>query len=97
MWLWKNTILEIQQILENLGAFRNIRTWSLFADNEIDIVIKPGISSISQKQDDRSPKELLNPDSRGLVLVLSDCISPFWRNGLAQGLQDNNILSAVTA
>jgi formylglycine-generating enzyme required for sulfatase activity len=95
MLIWRNTILELRQLLETLGAFRNVRTWSLLTNNEKEVQIRPGIGSAARQQYARSPRELVDPNGRRLILVLSDCVSPLWRNGVQNGLQNENIISAL--
>lgn len=95
MLIWRDTILELRQLLENLGAFRNVRTWSLFTNQKEEVQIRPGIGSVVSKQYDRSPRELVNPNGRRLILVLSDCVSPMWRGGVQNGVQNESIISAL--
>ncbi|MEO1377655.1 MAG: SAV_2336 N-terminal domain-related protein, partial [Cyanobacteria bacterium J06635_10] len=95
MLIWRNTILELRQLLENLGVFRNIRTWSLFTDNEGKVQIRPGIGSATLGKSNRNPRELVNPNGRSLIWVLSDCVSEMWRNGVKNGAQNDNIISAL--
>jgi hypothetical protein len=95
MLIWRNTILELRQLLETLGAFRNVRTWSLLTNNEKEVQIRPGIGSAAGQQYARSPRELVDPNGRRLILVLSDCVSPMWRNGVQNGVQNENIISAL--
>ena len=89
---WGETILQLRQLLENLGAFGNIRTWSLSSHDGTKVQIRPRMGYAVCQHDNRSPKELVNPNGRRLVLVVSDCASPFWRNGVQQGLQHQNII-----
>jgi formylglycine-generating enzyme required for sulfatase activity len=95
MLIWRKTILELRQLLETLGAFRNVRTWSLLTTNETQVQILPGIGSVARQQYARSPKELVDPNGRRLILVLSDCVSPVWRNGVENGVQNENIISTL--
>lgn len=95
MLIWRNTILELRQLLQTLSAFRNIRTWSLLTNNETQVQIRPGIGSAARQQYARSPRELVDPNGRRLILVLSDCMSPCWRNGVKNGVQNENIISVL--
>lgn len=79
--IWREIIAEFQRLIELQGAFRYVRTWSLKADEdgEIQLFTKGNLSG--NKQGYRSEKELLEPTGRRLVLLVSDCISPLWRQG----------------
>jgi len=79
--IWREIIAEFQRLIELQGAFRYVRTWSLKADEdgEIKLFTKGNLSG--NKQGYRSEKELLEPTGRRLVLLVSDCISPLWRQG----------------
>ncbi|MCC5659177.1 SUMF1/EgtB/PvdO family nonheme iron enzyme [Nostoc sp. XA010] len=95
MLIWKNTIKELRQLLETLGAFRNVRTWSLLSNNETEVQIRPGIGSAARQQYARSPRELVDPNGRRLILILSDCVSPLWRNGVQNGVKNENMIFAL--
>ncbi len=77
MTLWQHTIGELQRLLEHYGIFREVRIWGLSAD---ETQKKPLIRSGSQKRA-ASPRELLDPSCRRLILIVSDCVSPFWHDG----------------
>ncbi len=71
MAVWKNTNAEFATLLAGLGAFRGVRTWSL----------RPGpVPVVTDHQDRRvAPGQAVSSDGRRLVLVLSDCVAPGWR------------------
>lgn len=79
--IWREIIAEFQRLIELQGAFRYVRTWSLKADEdgEIKLFTKGNLSGNKQRY--RSEKELFEPTGRRLVLLVSDCISPLWRQG----------------
>jgi formylglycine-generating enzyme required for sulfatase activity len=93
--IWQELIAEFQTLLERQGAFRSIRTWNLqFIPVPSTPGSSPGPTStavkstmkLCPKQTDslgesrpRSAKELLDPAGRQLILLISDCVSPLWR------------------
>jgi formylglycine-generating enzyme required for sulfatase activity len=82
MLIWRHTIRELERVLKHYGAFRDVRTWGLVTDESGQIGIQPGTGS-AQPQRVGSPRELIDPSSRRLVLVVSDCVAAIWRNGTA--------------
>ncbi|OKH35591.1 hypothetical protein NIES2119_19970 [[Phormidium ambiguum] IAM M-71] len=79
--IWREIIAEFQKLIELQGAFRYVRTWSLKADEDGEIKLFNKGNFLGNKQRYRSEKELLEPTGRRLVLLVSDCISPLWRQG----------------
>jgi len=86
--IWERTIAELQHLLEYQGAFRTVRTWRLAVAHPQtakaeDVKLFPrwrGSSSLNQRP--RSPRELLDPGSRRLILVVTDCTSLLWQRGI---------------
>jgi formylglycine-generating enzyme required for sulfatase activity len=78
--VWEETINEFRKLMERHGAFRNVYTWSLHANDG-----KPQFfhqqRKATKKQRSRSPKELLEPNGRRLILLISDCVSSLWWQG----------------
>jgi formylglycine-generating enzyme required for sulfatase activity len=78
--VWEETINEFRKLMERHGAFRNVYTWSLRTNDG-----KPQFfhqqRKATKKQRSRSPKELLEPNGRRLILLISDCISSLWWQG----------------
>lgn len=82
MQIWRQTIKELEKLLKNYGIFRDVRVWGLMTDDNQPIQIRRGIGASSKNQSPRSPKELIDPSGRRLVLVVSDCVSSdLWRSG----------------
>ncbi|PSB04961.1 GUN4 domain-containing protein [Merismopedia glauca] len=81
MQIWRHTIRELERLLKNYGIFRDVRVWGLIADENERVQIRRGIGAAAKNQTPRSPKELIDPSGRRLVLVVSDCVSSLWRNG----------------
>lgn len=82
---------EFLKILDTLGAFSSIQVWGMsteldwqeHGDNSSRVRLHPGFGRDSDvSRQDRHPKELIGDVGRGLVLVISDCVSPGWYNGL---------------
>jgi formylglycine-generating enzyme required for sulfatase activity len=78
--VWEETINEFRKLMERHGAFRNVYTWNLCTNDG-----KPQFfhqqRKATKKQRSRSPKELLEPNGRRLILLISDCISSLWWEG----------------
>ncbi|MGM3307211.1 SAV_2336 N-terminal domain-related protein [Anabaena sp. WFMT] len=81
MQIWRHTIKELERLLKNYGIFRDVRVWGLITDDNEQVQIRRGIGAAAKNQTPRSPKELIDPTGRRLVLVVSDCVSSLWRNG----------------
>ena len=88
--IWERAIAELQHLMEYQGAFRTIRTWRLavphlYTAKTTDIQLFPRWRDRPENraaQRPRSPRELIDPGSRRLILVLTDCTSPLWRRGI---------------
>ncbi len=78
--LWERAIAELQHLLEYQGAFRTVRTWRLTAAGEA-LQLFPRWRERSAEQRPHSPRELLDPGGRRLILLASDCTSALWGQG----------------
>jgi len=78
--VWRDTIAEFQHLLERHGAFRDVRSWHLKADESGDPQLYLQTAS-GLKGKPRKSKELLGSGGRRLILLLSDCTSKVWRSG----------------
>ncbi|MEI6430184.1 MAG: SAV_2336 N-terminal domain-related protein, partial [Pseudanabaena sp. ELA607] len=88
MLMWRHTITELQHFLSSYGVFRDVRVWRLGTDKAEKVCIYAGATVSDRNGSPRSPSELIEANGRGLVLVVSDCIAPIWRNGaIAPALQ----------
>ena len=74
MVVWRQTIRELAMLLERQGAFRDVRQWRLRIESGKAQLIEPAGAA-------RNVKVLNDPNSRRLVVLLSDCASPRWRDG----------------
>lgn len=79
--IWQSTVAEFQKLMEVQGAFRDVRTWSLTTREDGKLQLFPRRGTVAVQHRPRSPKELIDPAGRRLILVVSDCISPVWRQG----------------
>jgi Tetratricopeptide repeat len=82
MIVWRRTVIELQAILEQLAAFRDVRVWRVNTDEE-NLVLRTGSVAV---ESGRSPNELIDPTRRRVVLVFSDCIGRAWGEGRASAL-----------
>ncbi len=80
MLIWRQTVLELQRLLQQYGAFRDLRMWGLVTHNQ-KVKIRAGIGTTVKNQDERNPEELIDPSGRRLILIVSDCVSPIWHTG----------------
>ncbi len=74
--LWRQTIAELRLLLERHGAFRDVRVWGLNTGGRrlgLQAEWSGGLQSGT-----RSPRELVDPAGRRLVLVVSDFVSEAW-------------------
>ncbi|MEO0933733.1 MAG: formylglycine-generating enzyme family protein, partial [Cyanobacteria bacterium J06641_2] len=82
-------IWELKRLLENYGVFRDVRAWGLVTDENGQIYIRPGIGKNAFQQRLASHREILDPNRRRLILLVSDCVAAIWRNGvITQVLKD---------
>ncbi|MCA6622975.1 MAG: hypothetical protein IM542_10470, partial [Pseudanabaena sp. M165S2SP1A06QC] len=81
MQIWRQTITELERLLKNYGIFRDVRVWGLITGDREQVQIRRGIGATAKNQSPRSPKELIDPSGRRMVLVVSDCVSSLWRDG----------------
>ncbi|NEP15428.1 MAG: formylglycine-generating enzyme family protein [Leptolyngbya sp. SIO4C1] len=88
--VWERAIAELQHLVEYQGAFRTIRTWRLSVPDlktasPRDLMLFPRWREppeACQYQRPHSPRELLDPSSRRMILLLTDCTSALWWRGL---------------
>ena len=83
-FLWRDTIRDFQQVLEHQGAFRTVDVWYLQTapSGSVALYAKRPVGDVLPRP--RDPKEVIDTSGRRLILVLSDCISPAWRQGSLQ-------------
>ncbi|RZM79548.1 formylglycine-generating enzyme family protein [Leptolyngbya iicbica] len=79
MPIWRSLIQELRLLTERQGAFRTVQSWRLTADESGQPQLFSGNHAPRPGQRSRSPKELIDPAGRRLILVVSDCTSALWR------------------
>ena len=75
MRLWHHTVNELQTLLEQQGAFSDVRIWRLKTtakNQQVSLHTSLGATV-------RHYKELINPAQKRLILLVTDCISPAWQ------------------
>jgi WD40 repeat protein len=78
MLIWRQTVLEFRKLLRNYGAFRDVQLWGLHCEGE-RVCLRPGIGFDALQQAARQPEELIDPSGRRLILLISDCVAPYWQ------------------
>jgi len=80
MTVWRPTITAFRLLLERHGAFRSVRTLQLSGG--------PGAAPRlhTSSGGDRSPAELLDPAGRQIFMVVTDGLSPLWREPATDAL-----------
>jgi Double-GTPase 2 len=78
MHLWQQTVHEFRGVLEDLGAFRDIRVWFLDWGSSNDVRIR--IKSSRNNSSTRSPREIIEPSGSRIVIIFSDCVSARWQS-----------------
>ncbi|CCI28597.1 conserved hypothetical protein [Microcystis aeruginosa PCC 9809] len=81
-FIWRELINELQNLLENQGAFKTIRVWQLSTSNNQELQLVRRRKKGKPGQRYHPHKELIHPRGRGLVLLVSDCVSPLWQKAL---------------
>ena len=78
-FIWQETINELQDILENYGIFRNVRSWNLSSDNQNNLQLVSRKKGKQKNQCQYSYRELYHSNGRGLILIVTDCVSAIWQ------------------
>ena len=73
-FIWQETINELQDILENYGIFRN-----LSSDNQNNLQLVSRKKGKQKNQCQYSYRELYHSNGRGLILIVTDCVSAIWQ------------------
>jgi hypothetical protein len=86
MSIWQDTAAGFRTMLENVGAFRDVRVWRLNTDAHSGdpLLLRSGAPAGQAMV--RSPWELHDPSHRRVILVFSDGISRAWRDRRMSGL-----------
>ncbi|MCX5400541.1 FxSxx-COOH system tetratricopeptide repeat protein [Streptomyces sp. NBC_00102] len=73
MRVWQESAAALAQLLQYHGAFRDVRVWRLDTGRPD----RPALRTVDGDAE-RHPGELIHPQRRRLVLVVSDCTSSAW-------------------
>jgi phospholipase C len=71
MAIWRRTLQEFRLLLERQGSFRDVRTWRL----------QPG-GKLLDRHTLRRASAINDVTGRRLILIVSDCVSRDWYNGV---------------
>jgi len=81
-FIWEELEQNLQKLLEALRVFKTIRVWKISSSERKSLLLvrqkkrqRKLIKPINHKH-----KELVHSNGRGLVLLVSDCVSPLWEN-----------------
>lgn len=78
MDLWRPAVRWLRSVIEHLGVFRDIRTWTVDTDRAAADGLSLGTGGGASG---RRPGEVVMPARRQCVLVVSDCVGDAWRTG----------------
>ncbi len=78
-FIWQETINELNQTLENYGIFRTVRSWSLSNNEEGNLQLINRKKGNRKNQFPYSYRKLCHSNGRGLILLISDCVSSIWQ------------------
>jgi formylglycine-generating enzyme required for sulfatase activity len=76
--LWQDTVAELQTLVEQQGAFRQIRTWGLQGKKGEAIQLSLNWQPTSTPLPPRPASPLLDPTGRRIIWLISDCTSDLW-------------------
>lgn len=78
-FIWQETINELSQILENYGIFHTVRTWNLSSDHQENLQLVSRKKGHQKNHCQYNYRELYHSNRRGLILLISDCLSTIWQ------------------
>ncbi len=79
MDIWHQTLADLKTVLQHYGIFGNVQVWQLdFLENKNNFVLYKGLNKNNSRAS--HPKELINPNGRRIILVVSDCVASYWQN-----------------
>lgn len=87
MLLWRRVARELSQVLHWSGAFRSIRSWWLDVEGD-ELRLHASSADLAHGRRPRALREVGGHGHPSLVLIVSDCIAPAWRQApLARALE----------
>ncbi|WP_427157197.1 SAV_2336 N-terminal domain-related protein [Aliinostoc sp. HNIBRCY26] len=78
-FIWQETINELIQILDNYGIFFNVRVWNLVTDEQGKLQLISRRKGRLRYLRIYNYRELYHINGRGLILLVSDCVSNIWQ------------------
>ena len=78
-FIWQETINELNQILENYGIFQTVRNWNLSTDLQGNLQLVSRKKGKPKNHRQYNYRELYHSNGRGLILLVSDCVSTIWQ------------------
>lgn len=78
MTIWQRTVAELRSLLQQTGAFRDVRVWHLDGDLRHGALLTVSSTDEAIRRD---PREIVDPTGRTLTLVVSDCVGSGWGTG----------------
>lgn len=76
MVLWRQTIDDFASLLASSGMFLNLTRWSIVVDASKTLLTARG-----SRSDKHDRHELLEPEGRQIILLITDLVSEGWHNG----------------
>jgi formylglycine-generating enzyme required for sulfatase activity len=80
MHLWQRLATDLERILRQYGAFRDLQVFDLVVDAEVKKDDAVRLKSHSERPG-HHPRELIDQRGRRIVIVLSDCAATYWWDG----------------
>ncbi len=84
-FIWQETINELEEIFKNYGIFYNVRSWTLSSDHQGNLQLINRKKRKQKNQRQYSYRELYHSNGRGLILLVSDCVSAIWQQKTIYG------------
>ncbi|GAA1859831.1 FxSxx-COOH system tetratricopeptide repeat protein [Asanoa iriomotensis] len=90
----EQTVQDLVAILEELGAFRDVRVWLVDStSDQAPLRVRAGGPDATW----RDPREIVDPTGRRAVVVVADCLGTAWRDGRMADVLDVWARSAPVA
>ena len=84
-FIWQETIVELEGLLHNHGAFRRFRTWTLHLSKNRNSLDRNELQLNRRKKRNQitnsihSYRELISSNGRSLIILITDCVSSIWQ------------------
>lgn len=81
MIIWQETIEELKYLFERHVAFRQVRVWSIVTKKDKNKAkLYSGAGQTLNYNRPCSPRELIDPLGRNIIIMITDCVSTSWHN-----------------